>query len=56
MTLHISGNKSHPDENNISSGWQKANISEVGLESSIQPQYVASLDAWCRSVYCPSIL
>ena len=55
MTLRIPGNKTHSDENNISSGWQKANISGVSQESSAQLQCVASLDPWCRLVYHPDI-
>ena len=44
MILHTQGNGSHPDENNIFLGWQKKSISKAGLESSVQPQRVASLD------------
>ena len=44
MILHTPGNEPHPDENDISSGWQRANISGVGLEPSAQLQRVAGLD------------
>ena len=53
MTLHTPGNRSHLDENNISSGWQRGSISRAGLGPSEQPQCVAGLDPWCKSV-CPS--
>ena len=50
MTLHILGNKFHPDENDISSSWQRANISGVGQKLSVQPQRMADLDPCYRSV------
>ena len=43
MTLYTPENKHHLDENNISLGWQKESISEVGLEPSIWPQRVVGL-------------
>ena len=55
MTLRTLRNKSHPNENSISSGWQKANISRVCLETSVQPQCVASWDLLYRSIYHPDI-
>ena len=55
MTLCIPENEPYPDENDISSGWRRANISEVGLEPSVQPQRVASLDPWYRLVCQPDI-
>ena len=55
MTLHILGNKPHPDENNIFLDWQRTNISGVGLEPSIQPQRVAGLYFWYRLVCYPDI-
>ena len=55
MTLRIPRNKPHLDENNISSDWQRANISEVGLEPSAQPQRVTGLDPQCRLVCHPDI-
>ena len=55
MTLRISKNKPHPNENNIASGWQRVNISEVGLKPNVQPQHVAGLDFWYRSVCYPDI-
>ena len=51
MTLRTLGNKHHPNENNISLDWQKANIFGVGLKPSVQSQRVTGLDTWCRSVY-----
>ena len=55
MPLHTPRNEPHPDENNISSGWQRANISGVGPEFSAQPQRVAGLDPRFRLVYHPGI-
>ena len=55
MRLHTLGNEPHPDENDISLGWQRANISGVGLEPSIQPQCVAGQNPRCRLVCHPSI-
>ena len=51
MTLYILRNGFHPDENNISLGWQKESISGAGLELSIRPQCMTDLDLWYRSVY-----
>ena len=48
-------NKLHLDENDIFLGWQRANISKVGLETSVQPHHVAVLDLWYRSIYYPGI-
>ena len=55
MTLHTPRKEPHPDKNVIFSGWQIANIFGVDLESSVQPQYMASLDLWRRLVYYPGI-
>ena len=55
MTLRTPGNKPHLDKNNISSSWQRANISKVGLKPSVQPQRVAGLDLQGRSVCCSGI-
>ena len=51
MTLRISENKPHSNKNDISSNWQRVNISRVGLKSSAQSQCVAGLDPWYRLVY-----
>ena len=55
MRLRTLGNEPHPDENYISLGCQRANISGVCLEPSSQPQRVAGLDPRCRLVYQPGI-
>ena len=44
MILYSPRNKFYLDENNIFSDWQKGNISKVGLELSIQLQYIADLN------------
>ena len=40
MTIRTPENEPHPDENDISSGWQRANIFRVGLKPSAQPQRI----------------
>ena len=51
MILCILEKKPHLDETNISLDWQIANISEVSLEPSVQPQRITSLDFWYKSEY-----
>ena len=55
MALYIPENRFHSDKNNISLSWQKTSISRAGLESSIRPQCVVSLDPWYRSICYPGI-
>ena len=50
MTLFTPRNKPHPDEDDISLSWQRANISGVGLEPSTKPQRIAGLDPRYRLV------
>ena len=50
MTLHTPKNGSHPDKNDISSGWQRESIFEAGPEPSIRPQRVAGLSSQCKIV------
>ena len=50
MILHILENRSHPNENNISSSWQRGGISRASLIPSVWPQYMAGLDLQYRSI------
>ena len=55
MTLYTPKNGSHPNDNNISLGWQRRSISGASLGFSIRPQNVVGLDSRCRSVCYPGI-
>ena len=50
MILHTLENKSHPNKNNTSLGWQKGSNSGVGLKFSAQSQYIAGLNPWFRLI------